>query len=257
MVATSSSRLAVPREANRASVAPWNDPAWHSWPRQAERRRAELLVCRPSEIVCPLVAVHVNVVLAILENFDGLLRTVPLDEPDHEHIVLQQIDVVLRGDILRRLERCVGDGQDQRLRGWSDVFAEGDNQPADFRRKMVVETPEAPGLEGKRPRLAWWDPLLRVEIRENRVGRVDVGRGPERLVGSIDESDLGARLNVEALGDKADACIDDLRSVGVDDLRRIDVADGRHDRGGRRHLWFGARRAGKDGQRYKGKRERI
>ena len=157
MVATSCSRLAVPREAKRASVAPWNDPCLALVARQAERRRAELLVCRPSEIVCPLVAVHVDVVLAILENFDGLLRTVPFDEPDHEHVVLQQIDVVLRGDILRRLERCVRDGQDQRLRGRSDVFAEGDNQTADFRREVVVETPEAPGLEGKRPRLAGWD----------------------------------------------------------------------------------------------------
>ena len=122
--------------------------------RQAKRRRAELLVCRPSEIVCPLVAVHVDVVLTFLQELDGLLRAIPLNEPHHEYVVLQQIDVVLSGDILRRLERCVRDGQDQRLRGWSDVFAEGDDQPADFRREVVVETPEAPGLEGKRPRLA-------------------------------------------------------------------------------------------------------
>ena len=179
---------------------------------QRERRRAELLVCRASEIVGPLVAVHLEVAFALLQELDRLLRAVSFDESCQEHVVLYQTHVVIRRDFIRRLELAVGDLQDERYRGGASL-TQGHHQPANLRREVVVEAPEPPRLEGKGPRLSGRYRPLRVQLGEDRVGWMDVGGGPERFVGSIDESDLTARFDVETLGDKAAAGIDDLRCV--------------------------------------------
>ena len=187
-----------------------------------------------------------------------MLRTVPLEEFDHEHVVFQLSDVVLGADILWRLERDVGDSQDKRFRWRPGVFSEDDDQPAEFRREVVVKAPESPVLEGESPRRAGQNRFLRVELGENSVGRVDVGSGPEVLVRGIDESDLGSRLDVETLRNKTSvAGIGYCRGVRVDGIRLHHDVDDRCHSGSWRFLLFGARRAGKEGRRHKGKREGI
>ena len=72
--------------------------------RQRKRRRAELLERRSPQVVSPLVTVHVEEPLSLLQQTHGMFRTISLDESDHGGVIFEQIDVVPGVDGLRLLE---------------------------------------------------------------------------------------------------------------------------------------------------------